>query len=246
MELKKTGIFCVTLLSVFVLTSFFGATLAQTGTANSATKIPPDMPVDALQYNRTNLTPSGYLESVQAMEANVYFYRNFTLMMNSTENCSLNMTLDPQVNNRLFSLSVEPNQTMTLAMNVSASPPAGEAVMERTLNLYMGLEPNAELELQAQLRLHINQTELSEELGRVVNGSALTWMFWNQTQSQWTPVESFMDQNGYLVCNTDHFSTWTVAEYDPELVPEGIHVYTVVGLVVIASVASIYLKRKNK
>ena len=244
--MKKTGILCVTLLSVFVLTTFFGATLAQTGTPNSATKIPPDMPVDALQYNRTNLTPSGYMESVQANEMNVYFYRNFTLMMNSTENCSLNMTLDPQVNNRLFSLSVEPNQTMTLTMNVSASPPAGEAVMERTLNVYMGLEPNAELELQAQLRLHINQTELSEELGRVVNASTLTWMYWNQTQSQWTPVESYMDQNGYLVCNTDHFSTWTVAEYDPELVPEGIHVYTVVGLVVIVSVASIYLKRKNK
>ena len=244
--IKKTSIFCATLLSVLVLTTFFGATLAQTGTPNSATKIPPDMPVDALQYNRTNLTPSGYMESVQANEMNVYFYRNFTLMMNSTENCSLNMTLDPQVNNRLFSLSVEPNQTMTLTMNVSASPPAGEAVMERTLNVYMGLEPNAELELQAQLRLHINQTELSEELGRVVNASTLTWMYWNQTQSQWTPVESYMDQNGYLVCNTDHFSTWTVAEYDPELVPEGIHVYTVVGLVVIVSVASIYLKRKNK
>ena len=244
--MKKTGILCVTLLSVFVLTTFFGATLAQTGTPNSTTKIPPDMPVDALQYNRTNLTPSGYMESVQENEMNVYFYRNFTLMMNSTENCSLNMTLDPQVKNRLFSLSVEPNQTMTLAMNVSASPPAGEAVMERTLNFYMGLEPNAELELQAQLRLHINQTELSEELGRVVNASTLTWMYWNQTQSQWTPVESYMDQNGYLVCNTDHFSTWTVAEYDPELVPEGIQVYTVVGLVVIASVASIYLKRKRK
>ena len=243
---KKTSIFCATLLSVLVLTTFFGATLAQTGTPNSATKIPPDMPVDALQYNRTNLTPSGYMESVQAMDANVYFYRNFTLMMNCTQNCELNMTLDPQVKNRLLSLSVEPNQTMTLTMNVSATPPAGEAVMERTLNFYMGLEPSAELQLQGQLRLHINQSELSEELGREVNASALTWMYWNQTQNQWISVESFIDQNGYLVCNTDHFSTWTVAEYDPEFVPEGIHVYTVVGLVIIVSVASIYSKRKRK
>ncbi len=100
------------------------------------------------------------------------------------------MTLDPQVKNRLFSISVEPNQTMTLTMNVSASPPQGEAVMEQTLNFYMGLEPNAELQLQGQLRLHINQTELSEELGREVNASKLTWMYWNQTQNQWTPVES--------------------------------------------------------
>ena len=243
---KKTGIFCVALLSVFVLTTFFGATLAQTGTQNSETKIPPDMPVDALQYNRTNLTPSGYLESVQAMEANVYFYNNFTLMVNCTQNCELNMTLDPQVRNTLFSLSVEPNQTMTLTMNVSGSPPAGEAVMERSLNFYVGLEPNAVLQLQGQLRLHVNQSELSEELGREVNASALSWFYFNQTQSQWISVESYMDQNGYLVCNTDHFSTWTVAEYDPELVPEGIHVYTVVGLVVTVSIASIYLKRKKK
>ena len=167
-------------------------------------------------------------------------------MMNCTQNCSLNMTLDPQVRNRLFGLTVEPNQTMTLAMNVSATPPQGETVMERTLNFYVGLEPNATLQLQGQLRLHINQTELSEELGREINASRLTWMYWNQTQSQWTPVESYMSQNGYLVCNTTHFSTWTIAEIDPEQIPENIHIYTVVGLVAIISVASIYYKRKKK
>jgi hypothetical protein len=229
-----------------LLTTFFTATFAQTGEQNSGSKIPPDMPVDALQYNRTDTTPSGYMESLQAMEMNVFFYRNFTLMMNCTQNCSLNMTLDPQVRNRLFGLTVEPNQTMTLAMNVSATPPQGEAVMERTFNFYVGLELNATLQLQGQLRLHINQTELSEELGREINASRLTWMYWNQTQSQWTPVESYINQNGYLVCNTTHFSTWTIAEIDPEQIPENIHIYTVVGLVAIISVASIYYKRKKK
>jgi hypothetical protein len=43
-------------------------------------------------------------------------------------------------------------------------------------------------------------------MDREVNASRLTWMYWNQTRSQWEAVESFMDQNGYLVCNTDHFS----------------------------------------
>jgi hypothetical protein len=245
-EMKKTNIFGATLLSVFLLTTFFTATFAHTGEQNSGSKIPPDMPVDALQYNRTDTTPSGYMESLQAMEMNVFFYRNFTLMMNCTQNCSLNMTLDPQVRNRLFGLTIKPNQTMTLAMNVSATPPQGEAVMERTLNFYVGLEPNATLQLQGQLRLHINQTELSEELGREINASRLTWMYWNQTQSQWTPVESYMNQNGYVVCNTTHFSTWTIAEIDLEQIPENIHIYTVVGLVAIISVASIYYKRKKK
>jgi hypothetical protein len=102
-------------------------------------------------------------------------------MMNSTRNCEMNVTIDPSVQNRIGSISVEPNQTMTFAMNVSGSPPQGEAVMERNLNFYMGLEPNATLQLQGELRLQINQTELGAELNREVNASRLTWMYWNQT-----------------------------------------------------------------
>ena len=247
MKMKRMAILIVTLLSVLMLTTFSSETLAQPGESNSGSKIPPDMPVDALQFNRTTITPSGDMEAIQAMETNVFFYRNFTLMMDCTRNCELTMTLDPQVRDRLLSISVEPNQTMTLAMNVSASPPQGEAVMENNLNFYMGLETDATLQLQSQLRLHIDQTELSEELGREVNVSKLIWHYWDQTQSQWTPVESYMDQNGYIVCNTDHFSTWTVAEVEnPEQIPENIHIFTVVGLVALVSVASIYLKRKQR
>ena len=246
MKIKKTGIFTISLLCVSMLATLFASTYAQTGEQISGNKIPPDMPIDALQYNRTDLTPSGIMESIQAMKTNVFFYRNFTLMMNCTHSCELNMTLDPQIRERLFSLSIQPNQTMTLSMNVSSMPPNGEAVMEQNLNFYLGLETQAKLELQGQLRLHVNQTELSEELGRVVNASRLSWMYWNQTQNQWTTVESYMDQNGYLVCNTDHFSTWAVAEIDPEQIPENIHIYTVVGLISIVSVASIYMKRKKK
>jgi hypothetical protein len=167
-------------------------------------------------------------------------------MMNFTQNCELNITAEPQVKNQLFSITVEPNQTMTLTMNVTSSPPNGEAIMERTLNFYIELEPNAKLELQSQLKLHINQTELSAELGRELDISQLTWMYWNQTQTHWTPVESYMNQDGYLVCNTDHFFTWTIGEYDPELVPENIHMATAVCLVTFVSITSIYMKRKKK
>ena len=246
MRLKRKGIFAITILSLFTLISFSNSTLAETGESTVGSKVPPDMPQGALQFNRTEITPSGYIESIQSMEMNVFFYRNFTLMMNCTQNCELNMTLDPQVRHRLLSLSIEPNQTMTMTMNISASPPQGETVMERTLNFYLGLEPNSTLQLQSQIRLHINQTELSAELNREVNASQLTWMYWNQTQTRWISVESYMDQHGYLVCNTTHFSTWTVAEYDPEVVPESIHIYSIVGLTAIVFVASILLKRKKK
>ena len=225
-------------LLMMLLTFSFLTSVQANGQTNS-NNIPPDMPQNAVQFNRTDITPSGYLESLQAMETTVCFYKNFTLMMNCTENCELNLTLDPQVRNRIISVSVDPNQTMMLTMNVSVSPPQGEAVMERTLNFYMVLETDATLQLQSQLRLHINQAELSTELGREVNASKLIWHYWDPTQNQWTPVESYMDQNGYIVCNTDHFSTWTVAEVEnPDQIPENIHVYTVIGLIVIVTAAA--------
>jgi len=244
---KKRGVFGFAVLSLLTLLTFSAFVSVQANGLTVGGNTPPDMPPDALQYNRTDTTPSGYVETVQAMEMNAFFYRNVTLMMNCTRNCEMNVTVDPQVRNRIVSVTVEPNQTMMLTMNVSASPPQGEAVMERTLNFYMGLEPNATLQLQAQLRLLINQTELSAELGREVNASMLTWMYWNTTQAQWVPVESHMDQNGYLVCSTNHFSTWTIAEVgSPDEVPENIHTYTVIGLVVTVTVATALWKRKRQ
>ncbi len=247
MSLKRKFMVSFTALSLLTLLLTFSAFVSvQANGQTNSPNIPPDMSQDALQYNRTDITPSGYMESIQAMEMNVFFYRNVTLMMNCTMNCEMNVTIDPEVQNRIVSVNVEPNQTMTMTINVSASPPQGEAVMERTLNFYMGLEPDATLQLQGQLRLQINQTELSAELNREVNASKLTWMYWNQTQAQWVTVESYMNQDGYLVCDTDHFSTWTVAEVEsPEEVPEGIHVYTVVALAVIATAAAAVMKRKK-
>jgi len=246
MTVKKIGIFSFTAMSLIMLLALSGLTSVNANGQVIGSNTSLDMPENVEQYNRTDITPVGYMETIQAMNMNVFFYRNVTLMMNSTRNCEMNVTIDPQVQNRIVSVNVEPNQTMMLTMNVSASSSQGEAVMERTLNFYMGLETNATLQLQGQLRLHINQTELSAELNREVNVSRLIWHYWNQTQNQWTPVESYMDQNGYLVCNTDHFSTWTVAEVEnPEQIPESIHVYTVVALAVIATAAAALLKRKK-
>jgi hypothetical protein len=174
--------------------------------------IPGGTPENAVQYNKTNVTPSGELEQVKAGEPALYRYRNMTMLMNCSQNCDLVVTVDPELTPKILGLDVEANQTMTLTMNMSGSPLQGEQVAERALNFYLGLEPNAEVRLKVQLRLHINQTELNQELNRVVNSSELKWMYWNGTQVQWIPVESYMDQNGYLVVNTDHLSTWTVAE----------------------------------
>jgi hypothetical protein len=209
----KINAFTMALLMVLYIASlslaYAGA--GQTADAGKSSEV-PGVPENAVQYNKTDVTPVAEMEQVMAGEPALFCYRNTTMLMNCTRNCDLIVTVDPAVKPQLFGLSIDPNQTMTLTMNLSGSPLEGAQVMERTLNCYFGIEPNATLQLSAQLRLHINQTELNQQLNRVVNASRLTWMYWNRTRSEWETVPSYMDQNGYLVCNTDHFSTWTVAE----------------------------------
>jgi hypothetical protein len=213
----------------------------------------PGVPDSAVQYNKTDITPVAQMEQVAAGEPTLFQYRNMTMLMNCSQNCEVVITTEPEVTPKIFGLSIEPNQTMTLTMNLSRSPLRGEMVAERCLNFYLGIEPNVELQLQAQIRLHINQSELSQELNREVNATRLTWMYWNQTKAEWEVVESYMDQNGYLVCNTDHFSTWTVAELadtyettesaDNALPVE--FIFAGVAVVIIAVAAGVLLYKKR-
>lgn len=218
----------------------------------------PGVPDTAVQYNKTDITPVAQMEQVIAGEPALFCYRNTTMLMNCTMNCDIVVTVDPEVKPQLFALSIDPNQTMTLTMNLSGSPLEGAQVMERSLNCYFGIEPNATLKLSAQLRLHINQTELSQQFNREVNASQLKWMYWNRTRSEWETVESHMDQNGYLVCNTDHFSTWTVAEISESIEtpdPEGVltndtemaYVYAAVAVIIIITLGvGIYANSRRK
>lgn len=242
----------------------------QTGTGNNSTATPsansdsnqasdtlgPNIPENAKQYNRTDITPKGQTEQVRAQEQTLFQYRNMTMLMNCTRNCTVTFTADEEVTPKVFGIDVDPSQTMTLAMNLTKSPLNGAMVNERNLNFYLGIEPNANLQLQGQIRLYINQTDINQSLNREVNASRLTWMYWNQTRAQWEAVQSYMDQNGYLVCNTNHFSTWTVAEIeqaeeattgqtDANTLPM---TYIIVGIavavVVVALGAIVYKKRK--
>ena len=226
---------------------------AGAGQGSDAGKIDvPGVPDNAVQYNKTDITPVAQMEQVKAGEQALFCYRNTTMLMNCTRNCDLVVTVDPTVKPQIFGFSIHPNQTMTLTINLSGAPLEGAQVMERTLNFYLGIEPNATLQLSAQIRLYINQTELNQQLNREVNVSKLTWMYWNRTRAAWETVESHMDQNGYLVCNTDHFSTWTVAEIEDstEALQNGIdgaYVYAGIATVIIVVLAvSLYARTKRK
>jgi hypothetical protein len=206
---KITSCLALTALLIFAtMPSLASSSGDQTQNTNQNYEIPEN----TLQYNRTNTVPIGQMEQIRTMENYAFNYRNLTLMLNCTRNCELNITADPTLNPKILSLSIEPSQNMSLKMNISRTSPQAEMTRTQTLNFYLGLEPNATLELQAQIRLRINQTELNQELNREVNVSRLTWQYYNTTEHEWITVPSWINQNNYLECNTTHFSTWTISE----------------------------------
>ena len=103
----------------------------------------PGLPDNAVQYNKTNISPIAQKEQVLAGEPVLFAYQNTTMLFNSTMNCDLVISAEATANQQIFGLSMDPNQTMTLTMNFSSSPLQNELVREKNLNFYANIEPNA-------------------------------------------------------------------------------------------------------
>jgi len=102
----KTSAFVMTLLMMLYLTPLSLA-YAGAGQASDAGSI-PDVPENAVQYNKTDITPVCEMEQVMAGETYVFCYRNATLVMNCSRNCELNVTVDPSVKPKPKSLDDAP------------------------------------------------------------------------------------------------------------------------------------------
>ena len=255
LRIKKFSVLLLTLLLTINIASIAMA-FAENESANEPqgdAKMPevPGLPENIVQYNKTDVVPVAQMEKVQSGEPALFAYQNTTMLFNSTMNCDLVITAEATASQKIFALSVDPNQTMTLTMNLCSEPLLSIQNRDKNFNFFASIEPNATVELTAQLRLFINQTELNQELDWEVTPEKLTWMYWNQTQNEWVKVPSFIDQDGYLVCNTDHFSIWTVGELadttEQTDVADMTLVYGVVGAVVVAVLAVViivYRKRR--
>ena len=68
----------------------------------------------------------------------LFRYRNMTMLMNCTQNCSLVVSADSTVTPKILGLSIDSPQNMTVAMNLYGSPLQGEMIAERNLNFYLG------------------------------------------------------------------------------------------------------------
>src|SRR3989304_4836972 len=75
--------------------AFIAVAYAAGGQQSGAGNMPdvPGVPDNALQYNKTDVTPVAQMEQVMAGEPALYCYRNMTMLMNCTRNCDLVVTV---------------------------------------------------------------------------------------------------------------------------------------------------------
>jgi hypothetical protein len=203
----------IVVLSILVtLLELFGP--YQSFAAKPETSGPPEVPASSRRFNMTDFVPHAFIHNYTSGSPHVFQFRNMTIMVNANRRMVLNITAEPEF--QMSRLELQLNLRRSLALNVQArvGPPEGVPKPEDGIHKYLEIEPNSTAGVRATLRLYIDH----EELGRHVEPQRLRWCFWNGTD--WEPVTSWMDREGFLVCNTTHFSAWTIREMkQPPTIP---------------------------
>ena len=174
----------------------------------------PGVPEHAKAYNYSHMSPEGFQWSLGQGEGAVFAFRNMTMMLNCTRNMEMNITAGSDVAERLFRLQLSPDAPVRLQMNLQAGPPSGVTAPAKGVGFYAGIESNGTGPMTAILGLHVDGDALGEKLNREVNATQLRWAYWDG--SAWQTVDSTLDDDGVLECETPHLSTWTILEVDVE------------------------------
>jgi hypothetical protein len=183
----------------------------------SGTQKKPEPPEGAQTFNRTEVTPVAYMHEYLRGAPQVLRFMNMTMQLNCSRNMVMNITASPGLKLRYFDLNLEADRPLMLRAGFDVEPPSETPGPQDGLGRFITIEPNATAQIRATLRLFIDEEGLEEELGRNIWIERLRWAYWNGID--WEPVESWMDAEGFLVAETDHFSTWTVRQAGPPEVP---------------------------
>lgn len=225
-----------------------------TGQATAPSPSPsPVLPNSAARVDRSNITPVNQIEDVPTGQPHVFEYKNLTLVF-ETKGAPVTLNLTAvEINSQTLKLFVELEEAtrLNVALAREAAIDQQEAMAKQALasiGFYMDLEQHSSPNMKATFGLHIDQSKLNEELGRIVDASCLSWFYWNAAEQAWIPVASHIDQDGYLVCETNHFSIWAVAElqsesYSVTAVPLE---YLVATTAIIIVIMGIFVVKKRK
>ncbi|MFX1443921.1 MAG: hypothetical protein ACFFHV_10945 [Promethearchaeota archaeon] len=165
-----------------------------------------------------------------------------TVECNEKANCSIDCDAK-KIGDKDFEIEIESDDPINLTMNCKEEQNSlgllkGNTYTARDRNRYTYREgfvvkvESSEDDIQAKLRIKEND----ENRGG-------TWAYYDKKNEEWVPVET-TSKNGYLECETDHFSTWTI------LVPEIDYTLLLIigagiGAIVLLGLTILLIKRRK-
>jgi hypothetical protein len=170
----------------------------------------PGVPETTRAFNYTDRVPEAFRWTLRERESNTLQFRDTAMVFSSTKKVQLRITAQEEFRQRLFRLELEPSEALELQIRLQAEKPSDVSGPVNGLGFYCLIEPNATIPLQARLSVEIDPVALQTQLDREVDPQRLTWAYWNG--ETWMHVNSQLDEDGLLVAETSHFSTWTVLE----------------------------------
>lgn len=206
----------------------------------------PDPPIPV---NQSGLYPY----RIQAHTNTSYQFQNktrLTINSNVTIEGYINCDEAPMIGDKHFEIEIEAEGDLQMNMTCTREEAhlgleLGKTYRVRNRNqnlLYqegfcIRIQTNKSGEEQIQAKLKIQAGEDNQEG---------TWAFCNGTQGEWESVPTAL-QAGYLVCETNHFSYWTILipETDDDSIWAFAGVEAVIGIAVIAVVLVVYLKKRK-
>ncbi len=179
---------------------------------------PPDPPGDAYRINMSEIVPQGFMYRYNTSGPQVFQFRNMTMQFYANRQFEMNITGEPGLRLHYLDMQLQLQHALMLNARARLGPPDDIQGPSDGVYHYIELEPNNTANIQARMRLYIDQFEIEGLVNRIVNRNLLRWCYWNG--SDWAPVHSWIDEEGFLVCDTDHFSLWTIREMkEPPTMP---------------------------
>lgn len=177
---------------------------------------------------------------------NYRFQQKTQLRINSSVNLCLNIYCDAlHIGNKTFEIEIEANGDRNMTMTCTEEQAElgllnGEINQNRNRNRFRFLsrfvvQLQANGSIQAKLKLKAEN--------EYQNGN---WAYYDEGTETWIPVQTTL-KDGFLITETDHFSTWTVINLESDnsgLIIIGVVVVSVLSVIAVAGI--ILWKKKRK
>ena len=185
-----------------------------------------------------------YQGRINAQTRTAFRFRQRTqLAFNSNVNLDVDINCDAMnIGSKNIEIEVEATSDLTMTMTCTENQEElglmdGTITQTRNQNRYqyqMGFVMTIQCNGTCNATLKMEATEADQ-------GS--TWAYYDTATEEWVSVATTLE-GGYLVAETDHFSTWTVLspETDYTVLIIGISV----GAVVVVGIAVVLLKKRDK